>query len=246
MTQIKSFTISAVMLMVAALLTLPLLVTAEPNPPAQYPYTTPDPANVIVIPPTPGSRIDEILNDPAVLIPAATPFNATVPQGFLQPGDTVLVIAQALNVRTNPIQGPEGAIIGTLQRGDDLTVLQLSADLGWALVDTRGPQFLTGWVSTQYVEKLENFQPFAPSLPDESGTGLYLKAQQTVNIRSRPVLFSDRVGILAEDALAEIIGRKGTYNWWKIRVDGTVGWVAADYIYVIDAEAYQVAPILTE
>lgn len=236
-----------ILLMIVVLIVVGMIFIPSPMQAQGYPYATPNPANVIVIPiATPESRIDQILSSPAILTPGATPFNAVVPPNFLQIGDTAIVLAQTLNVRSAPILGAGGAILGQLQRGSDLTVLQLSGDLEWALVDTRGPFFLTGWVSTRYIARQGDFQPFAPGLADSGGTGLLLKAQETVNIRSAPTLFSERVGILPKNVQAEIIGRKSTYNWWKIRVDETVGWVAAEYIYVIDAEAYQVAPIVTD
>ena len=224
-----------------------IFVTRVPNT-GYLPPPTPDAADVIVIPPPPQtlSPVDAILADPAINTPGPTPVpNLRVPPNFLQIGDTALVTTLELNVRTAPsLTAP---IIGQLNQGEDVTILGLSGDLQWAFVDTRGKLFEEAWVSTLYIERLEDFQPFAPGLPDTGTTGFTLRALFTVNIRSAPTLFSDRVGILPENTTAAIVGRKSTYNWWKIRLDdGTVGWVAREYIYVVDPDAYQQAPILTE
>lgn len=224
-----------------------IIITRVPNT-GYYPQPTPDAANVIVIPNPPQtlSPVEAILADPAIYTPGPTFVpNAQVPPGFLQPGDTALVTSINLNIRTAPSLTAD--VLGQLNRGEDVTILRLSDDLQWAYVDTRGKFFTEAWVSTLYIEKLENFQAFAPSLPDTGGSSYILRAQFTVNIRSEPTLFSDRVGILPQYAEAEIVGRKSTYNWWKIRVDGsTIGWVAKEYVYIVDPAAYQNVPVVTE
>lgn len=214
---------------------------------AQQP--TPNPANVIVIPPpTPSDPVERILSSPLVLTPAAPSgfFNAAAPPNFLQAGDTAIVTAGNLNVRTQPNTGNEALVLTQLQRGHDVTVLSFSPDLQWVFVDTRGPQFLQGWVNALYIEKQGDFQPFAPSLPDAAATGFVLRAQYTVNIRQGASIFSPRVGILPQNAEAEIIGRKSTYNWWKIRAGDTVGWVSASFVYVEPSAYYENVPVVTD
>lgn len=225
--------------------------TANPNPPVRgdFPAATPAAANVIVIPPpTPSDPIGQILADPRIYTPIPPPLAAPyVPPGFIQPGQTVIVIGELVNLRSEPRSGVGVVILARLNRGDDLTVLALSDDLLWAQVDTLGPLFLQGWISTSLIQVQSEFQAFAPGLPNQGGSGYSVKADNTVNVRYAPTIFSDRVGILAEGALAEIIGRTSTYSWWKIRLnDGVVGWVSSTYVFPTDQAAFRSVPILTE
>ncbi|MEL7235707.1 MAG: SH3 domain-containing protein, partial [Chloroflexota bacterium] len=124
-------------------------------------------------------------------------------------------------------------------------------DGAWALVDTTGAQFLQGWVSTDFIRQSEDFEFFeatsVPAATDQVPTGLVLRADENVNIRSAPVIFSPRVGLLPVGTQAEIIGRKSTYDWWKIQTaDGTIGWVSAVHVFIVTADAYQLAPVVTD
>lgn len=236
----KTLTALILLLALVMLLATPFAGAQQPPP------ATPVP-DVIVIPP-PSDPVDDILNNPAVLTPRPTAtFPNIPPPGELRPGITAIVIDEPLNVRDIPsVQGSD--VLLQLNRGDDVTVLSLTPDRQWALVDTRGPDFITGWVNTDFIRQQSDFMPFqATSVPGEPGTGLILRAQVNVNVRAAPVLFSPRVGILAAGVEAEIIGRKSTYEWWKIRLnDGTVGWVSSVYVYIASQEAYQLAPVLVE
>lgn len=241
-------------LFVLMLLSVSVVWAQYPNPTPRpiygsYPQATPNPANVIVIPVGATSVIDDILNDPQVVTPYPTAAytNATVPDAFLQVGDTAYVTAGPLNVRTNPNTTVGNIVLGQLQQGEDVTVLGLSPDLQWVYIDTRGPLFTQGWVSALYIEKAENFQPFAPSITGGDSTGMTVRAVETVNIRQRATLFSPRVGILPANGIAEIIGRKSTYGWWKVRLsNGTVGWVSATYVRPENPAAYYSVPVIID
>jgi uncharacterized protein YraI len=231
-----------------------MVAASQPfSPPEQiYPYATPDPANVIVIPPggpqviPPSDPIDAIIAEglQAPIVPTADTRIPNAPENFLTDGRTAIVTAGPLNVRSAPSTGFDSIVLGQLQQGEDVTILGLNDNLEWAFIDTRGPLFTQGWVRTLYIEPLEEFQAFPPGLPDAAATGFTLRARNTVNIRLEPVLFSDRVGILPQGAQAEIIGRTSTYSWWKIKVDGTVGWVSGSFVYPEQPAAYNSVPIL--
>lgn len=240
---------TALTLFIATLIGVATGVAAQ-QPNGYYPDPTPSGANVIVIPPSDLDPIDAILNNPAIYTPRPTldARRADLPTGaFLTPGTTAVVTLGPLNVRDTPTTENTSIVITTLQRGEDVTVLSLSPDLQWAFVDTRGPAFTQGWVNALYIQPfLANPSPFAPSLPDAAETGFTLVATQTVNIRQSPVLFSARVGILPEGSRASIVGVTNTYSWWKIEVDGTVGWVSGSYIYPENPAAYNSVPILQE
>ena len=230
-------------IVIVGVMGVPLAVAQQPVPPA-----TPD-ASIIVIPP-PTGPVDDILNNPAVLTPNPTAtFNPQVPLGTLQIGDTAIVIDEPLNVRTLP-DAQDGAVILQMRRGEDVTVLGFNDNLSWALIDTRGPAFTRGWVKSEFLRRQGDFEPFeATSIPPTwvVPTGFVLRAQETVNIRSGPIIFTPRVGILAAGEEALIIGRKSTNEWWKIQTaNGTVGWVSAIYVYVPAPEAYSQVPLAVD
>jgi uncharacterized protein YraI len=215
------------------------------------PNPTPNAANVIVIPPSNDANTfsESILANPEAFTPVPTSpalVNRSAPPGFISAGATAIVLSGPLNVRSEPNTAVSNVVLVQLQRGHDVTVLQYTPDLTWAFVDTRGPDYLQGWVFSEYLALAEDFQPFPPSLPDDTASTEYvLRARQNVNIRQSPTIFSTRVGLLPAGATAEIIGRTGSYSWWKIRDGETVGWVAATWIYVENPAGYT-APELTE
>ena len=220
------------------------LVAAQPL------VVTATPGNLpVVIPPGSTSAVDDILNNPGVLTPNPTRvFPADAPPGLLQPGTPARVTVATLNVRSEPITGRNN-VITQLGQGQDVRVISLSSDSQWALIDTGGPAFTQGWVAAVYLLAYdENFFPFeATSVPLTDGTGFLLVAQNTVNIRAFPTIFSPRVGLLPIGTEAQIVGRKGNYFWWKIQMaDGTVGWVAREYVYVPDPLAFSQVPEVIE
>lgn len=245
--------ISVVLLTVV--LALGVLAAAQPpTPPPVYgsfPGATPNAADVIVIPPSFDDPLEELFNDPTIYMPRPTLDTRTgaIPDGsFLTPGTTAIVIAGPLNVRSAPNTGLTTVVVTQLDRGEDITVLGLSTDLQWVLIDTRGPAFTQGWVKAEFIQPFQaDVDQFADSASGTTATtGYTLRARVTVNIRQSPVLFSDRVGILPEDSQANIVGVTNTYSWWKIEKDGLIGWVSGSYIYPEQPEAYYSVPILQD
>jgi uncharacterized protein YgiM (DUF1202 family) len=244
----------AVMLLVSASVTPAATVYAQANsptpPPGGFvPQGTPD-ASVIVIPPSRSDDpVDNILSNPLILTPRPTLDRRSprIPDNFLVTGTTAVVVQGPLNVRNVPNTGNTSVVLAQLDRGDDVTILGLSDNLEWAFVDTRGPLFLQGWVASAFLDPYQgSITPFAPDLPDAPTTGFTLRAQQTVNLRQSPVLFSARVGILPGGAQASIIAVTNTYSWWKIAYEGTVGWVSGTYVFIEQPGAYSQVPIFSE
>lgn len=232
----------------------PSVAYAQANSPTPPPggfvaQGTPDPNVVVIPPPRSDDPVDSILADPLILTPRPTldQRSPRVPDNFLSVGVTAVVLEGPLNVRSVPNTGNTSVVLAQLDRGDDVTVLALSPDAQWALVDTRGPLFLQGWVFAIYLDPFQaEVTPFAPDLPDAPATGFTLRAQRTVNLRQSPVLFSERVGILPQGAQAAIIAVTNTYSWWKIDYQGTVGWVSGSYVYVEQPAAYSQVPIFSD
>ncbi|MEM6527897.1 MAG: SH3 domain-containing protein, partial [Chloroflexota bacterium] len=191
----KLYHIAGMILLIGAVLTASMAT-------AQTPVITTTPSFLPqIIPPQDQSPVDEILNDPAVLTPrpTATFPNIPAPGRPITVGMTAIVIADKLNLRAAPSAG-NTPIIEQLDIRETVTVLRVTADGRWAFVDTTGADFLQGWVSTDFIREAEDFEFFeatsAPLPTEQAPTGLVLRADENVNIRSAPVIFSARVGLL--------------------------------------------------
>src|SRR5690606_7796983 len=53
-----------------------------------------------------------------------------------------------------------------------------------------------------------------------------------LNLRSGPSTNYNVITVLAAGAVAPIVGRVGTNEWWQVRVNTTVGWVSGAYTNV--------------
>ena len=236
MTQ-RLFTLCLLLLGGLALL-IPSLVLAQ--------ATAPDPAKVIVIPAngqlaTPSGALPSVILAP----PPLTPIPYVEP--IFTVGERVVVNAYSVNFRTAPGLVQNSQVIRLLGYGETAYVQQVIGDGSWVLVttDTVTPQ--SGWVYARYLTRyVTQLETFSPSLPSQAGTGYSIIADETSRIRNSPSVFGEVIGTFSDGSVGEIIGRKSTYSWWKISVNGVVGWVAHEHVYISDSNAYPNVPILTE
>ncbi|MFZ4827062.1 MAG: SH3 domain-containing protein [Phototrophicaceae bacterium] len=221
------------------MLLAPSLLSAQP--------ATPDPAKVLVIPAngqvvaTPSGGLPSVILAPATL----TPIPYVEP--IFMVGERVVVNADRLNLRTAPGLVQNSQVIRQLGFGEVAYIQEVIGDASWVRVttDTVSPQ--TGWVYARYLTRyVTQIETFAEGLPSQGGTGYSIIADETSRMRSSPSVFGEVVGTFPDGSVGEIIGRKSTYSWWKIKVNGVVGWVAQEYVYIPDSNAYPNVPILTE
>ncbi|MGQ9501433.1 MAG: endo-1,3-alpha-glucanase family glycosylhydrolase [Anaerolineae bacterium] len=66
-------------------------------------------------------------------------------------------------------------------------------------------------------------------------SGPYVRANETVRIRSGPGITYPRIGRLARGEQARVLGRNSETTWWQIEVprNGTPGWVSAAFVELL-------------
>lgn len=109
------------------------------------------------------------------------------------------------------------AILTTANTGDRAIVLEDTGD-GWYKVDY---QSVEGYMSSQYVD-------LAVTLEADLGYGLVETEGSTLNVRSGPGTDYDRVTILSDKTVVELLGMDN--GWFKLRHNDTVGYASSDYI----------------
>lgn len=127
---------------------------------------------------------------------------------------TPVVTADALNVRLGA--GTEFDRVGTLKKGDEVTILDDSID-GWYQV-TNGT--LTGYVSAQYIS-LDGAVP-------QKG----LVTASSLNVRSGAGTGCSKIGSLGMGSTVTILD--SVSGWYKISSGSLTGYVSADYVMVLD------------
>lgn len=128
-----------------------------------------------------------------------------------------------LNMRTGP--GTTNSVIRVIPRGTTLTVEALSGT--WAKVTYSGN---TGYVSTNYLEKVSVSQPTTPQNPapgpstgtDERETTANLNLRSTASVSGRIILTmpkGSKVTVLSE-----------SNGWAKVKYNGTEGYSSTSYL----------------
>lgn len=145
-----------------------------------------------------------------------------------------VVTANALNVRTEPVAGGSSEVIGTLYRGETVTIVGRTADTSFYDVVTASG--LRGWASSAYIYvAVPNSGRLAPVTSGESGV-ITVAARGIVNtyrlnVRTAPDVRADVIATLAGGTGVDIIGRNSNSTWFEVVLnDGRVGWVASAYL----------------
>lgn len=125
-----------------------------------------------------------------------------------------------LNIRAGA--GTSYDAIGTLQRGDHVTVTDQQGD--WYAISVDGVE---GYVSAQYLSfDLDSVQPD----PKQGMVNTSL-----LNVRSGPGTSYDRVGSLPMGSQVTVTGQQG--DWYAISANGLEGYVSTQYITILDGTA---------
>ncbi len=136
-------------------------------------------------------------------------------------GDRYKVIVGSLYVREGP--GTNYKAIGYLVRNDIVEVLEFNADKSWAHV-RRLSDNLTGWSSSQYLEKIATTPP--PPTTDK-----YRVTANVLNVREGPGTDFKVIGTLTLNTVVTAIGVNSDGTWRQITSSsGLTGWCSAQYL----------------
>ena len=154
---------------------------------------------------------------------AETPSEPTTPE---TPSETTTatVNADVLNVRSG--KGTDTSIIGTLQNGEIVTVLD-NSDAGWVKIKTASG--LEGYVAREYLTGTETpSEPTTPETPSETTTATV--NADVLNVRSGKGTDTSIVGTIRNGETVTVLDNSDA-GWVKIRTaSGLEGYVAREYL----------------
>ena len=154
---------------------------------------------------------------------AETPSEPTTPE---TPSETTTatVNADVLNVRSG--KGTDTSIIGTLQNGEIVTVLD-NSDAGWVKIRTASG--LEGYVAREYLTGTETpSEPTTPETPSETTTATV--NADVLNVRSGKGTDTSIIGTLQNGEIVTVLDNSDA-GWVKIRTaSGLEGYVAREYL----------------
>ena len=166
--------------------------------------------------------------------PTRTPLPA-IPPGALT---ATVIRASVLNVRDAPSLG--GNYLGRILRGETYAVVGRDADARWFLLQLGGYQ---GWSYGYYL--FINGNEFNP--PIVSGASLLGLAGQTdygvrgqsfatLRLREGPSVATRQIGRVTWGAFLPIVGRTSGSAWYQTVWKGTVGWVYAPFVEIVEGD----------
>lgn len=128
---------------------------------------------------------------------------------------TVYAVANAtVNVRSSDSEQADK--LGSAAVGTTLLVLEQGVN-GWTKVSYENKE---GFIKSEYLDVLE-------SADGATVTGS-VTATTNLNVRSQPDTNAERLGVLKSGASAELISKDN--GWCKIKYNGRIGYVNADYV----------------
>ena len=154
---------------------------------------------------------------------AETPSEPTTPE---TPSETTTatVNADVLNVRSG--KGTDTSIVGTLQNGEIVTVLD-NSDVGWVKIKTASG--LEGYVAREYLTGTETpSEPTTPETPSETTTATV--NAEVLNVRSGKGTDTSIVGTIRNGETVTVLDNSDA-TWVKIKTSsGLEGYVHRDYL----------------
>ena len=154
---------------------------------------------------------------------AETPSEPTTPE---TPSETTTatVNADELNVRSG--KGTDTSIVGTLQNGEIVTVLD-NSDVGWVKIKTASG--LEGYVAREYLTGTETpSEPTTPETPSETTTATV--NADVLNVRSGKGTDTSIVGTIRNGETVTVLDNSDA-TWVKIKTSsGLEGYVHRDYL----------------
>lgn len=157
------------------------------------------------------ARYNNIIDDPVVQpVVQAAPTPQFAVGGYAQ----VANVNYYANLRLNPTT--DSAIVTTVPKDTILNLIDFSN--GWYKVSYNGQ---TAWI----------YGNILGSVP----TGKYVMVNNVyqLNIRNNSSSTSEIIGVLTQGQYAEKLGQNADGSWYKISVNGIVGWSSAKYLAYI-------------
>ncbi|MBN2117823.1 MAG: SH3 domain-containing protein [Anaerolineales bacterium] len=144
-------------------------------------------------------------------------------------GERYRVNVGSLYVREGP--GTNYKAVGYLVRNDIVEALEFNSDGSWTRL-RRPTDGLTGWSSSQYLEKIDTTPP-PPPPPPPTGEKYRVTATR-LHVREGPGTEYNSLGYVELNEIVTAIGANADETWRQIRrSDGLTGWSYAVYLVLV-------------
>lgn len=167
--------------------------------------------------------------------PTATPAPTGLPPIAAGSLSATVIRAAVLNVRSGPFLGAPR--VGRILRGQTYAVIGRDPDARWFLLQLSDKQ---AWAWGYYLAINGNefnapvANAFVTQGPPASQTGIVVQAEAGMRLRAEPTTLSAQIGRIPWGDLMPVIGRTGDSSWVQVVFRGTVGWVYAPYLKLIE------------
>ncbi len=158
----------------------------------------------------PGGEVTDPAQDTSQEAPTTEPEPEPVPE------ITILYATANATVNVRSSDSEQADKLGKLAVGSTIQILEQGVN-GWTKVSFEGKE---GYIKSEYLTILEN-----PADLVVIGT---VRATANVNVRASANTSADKLGRLQGGATAELLAIED--GWCKIKYDGKVGYVSADYV----------------
>jgi flagellar FliL protein len=189
------------------------------------------------------STPEETEDDTPPVTPTAAP---AAPTTAPEPSQGIaVVVGNGGNVRAQP--SADANIVGAVTLGDEVQVLQKTADSVW--YEIRTDQGVNGWAHRVVLQPDEvvaaqvpvrgQDAPAAP--PDAAPTGLTVSVFNGGNVRAQPALADNIVGGVNAGETVELLAKTADGVWYQVRTERNVeGWAHNTLLTIPDDVAAQV------
>ena len=172
----------------------------------------------------------------------ATPTSSRIPPTPLPPippgalSGTV-IRAAVLRVHNAPFIG--APTVGRVQRGQTYQIIGRDESAYWFLIQLSGGQ---GWVWDYYFHVNGNsfnapiVSPYTTAGDPAAMTGVVIQTQAGLKLRAEPTVLATQTGRIPWGEIMPLIAKSGDGGWYQVVFRGTVGWVAASYVKVVEGD----------
>lgn len=177
--------------------------------------------------------------------PSPTPAPTSPPP--IDPGtlSATVIRAAVLNVRNGPFLGAER--VGRILRGQTYAVVGRDPDARWFLLQLSDRQ---AWAYGYYLAINGNefnapqTSAFITQGDPAASTGVVAQAFAGLKLRAEPNVNSPQIGRVTWGYILPVLGRTpGDGAWWQVVYKGTVGWVFAPYLRIIEGNREDIPTI---
>ncbi len=173
-----------------------------------------------------------------IVTPSAVPRSTPTPLPAIPSGalSGTVIRATVLLVRASPFSG--APVVDRVLRGQTYQVLARDQDARWFLIQLSARQ---GWVWGYYLHVNGNefnapvANPFVAEGGASASTGIVAQSQAVLRLRAAPDTNAEQIGRVPWGEIMPVLSKTHT-GWYQVIYQNTVGWVAAQYVKLVQGE----------